>query len=45
LLDELKIPNQFTIVPDVKHSYENLCEYPAVVEKHIKFYADLFGKR
>lgn len=45
LLDELKIPNQLTIVPDVKHSYQNLCEYPAVVEKHIKFYADLFGKK
>lgn len=43
LLDELKIPNQFTIVPGVKHSYQNLCEYPAVAEKHIRFYSDLFS--
>ena len=41
LLDGLKIPNQFTIVPGVKHSYQNLCEYPGVAEKHIRFYADL----
>jgi hypothetical protein len=45
LLDELKIPKQFTIVPGVKHSYQNLCEDRTVAEKHIRFYADLFGKK
>ncbi len=45
LLDELTIPNQFTVVPGVKHSYQNLCAYPAVVSKHIQFYADLFGNK
>jgi acetyl esterase/lipase len=45
LLDELKVPNQFTVVPGVKHSYQNLCQDVSVVEKHIQFYADLFGKK
>lgn len=43
LLDELKIPNQFIIVPGVKHSYQNLSQDASVIEKHLQFYQDLFG--
>jgi S-formylglutathione hydrolase FrmB len=45
LLDELKIPNQLIVVPGVKHSYENLCKHASVTEKHIKYYAEVFGRK
>jgi len=45
LLDDLKVPNQLTVVPGVKHSYQNLCQDSAVVENHIRFYTDLFGQK